>query len=375
MRSPPVFDPSGALQGHGADAYFYIGGKTPAALKASFEVCYERDIQIWANGREGTGGHARWDMLLLEDGSRGSIVGHDFQLLINNDRGLYTPSGAYGGVQLSNGWVERIGCPLERDPFLIELCERANAVHVAAITGVIYDERTAPDGVGGPRNYCERLPERERQAAWAERRRIQSFGGMMLGARRLYYVHVFPLVMAAIDDVDQGAVAAAIERDDRECVFALLAGVDTAIRDGIARVGAALDAGSAIDADWQAVADDAGAQLAVLCASRVASLPDKSDAVQRAVALARIEELSMRDAGLIGPGTRHRPHPSGFQDRPAEGPPAPAAPAYGNSDNPRPRARQRRDEVDPTEEAKADTAGLFHFADIDIEDIATGYYS
>ena len=32
------------------------------------------------------------------------------------------------------------------------------------------------------------------------------------------------------------------ERDDRECVFALLAGVDTAIRDGIARVGAALDA-------------------------------------------------------------------------------------------------------------------------------------
>ena len=374
MRSPPVFDPSGALQGHGADAYFYFGGKTEAALRASFARCYEHDIQIWADGREGTSGEARLNMLLLEDGCRNAIVGHDFQLLINNDRGLYTPSGAYGGVQLSNGWVERIGCPLERDPFLIELCERANKVQLASITGGIYDERTAPDGVGGPRNYCERLPERERQAAWAERRRIQSFGGMMLGARRLYYRHAFPLVMAAIDDVDQGAVAAAIERDDRECVFALLAGVDTAIRDGIARVGAALDAGSAIDADWQAVANDAGAWLAVLCADRVASLPDESYAVPRAVALARIEELSMRDARLIGPGTRPVPEASGFGDAAAVGPPAPAAPAYGNSDNPRPRARQRRDEVDPTEEAKADPVALQLFYEIDLEDAATGYF-
>ena len=82
----------------------------------------------------------------------------------------------------------------------------------------------------------------------------------------------------------------------------------------------------------------------------------------------------MRDARLIGPGARPRPDASGFQDREAEGPPAPAAPAYGNSGNRRPRARRRRDEVDPTEEAKADTAGLFHFADIDIEDIATDFY-
>ena len=196
----------------------------------------------------------------------------------------------------------------------------------------------------------------------------------MLGARRLYYRHAFPLVMAAIDDVDQDAVAAAIAAGDRDRVFALLAGVDKAIRDGIARVGAALDAGSAIDADWQAVADDAGAELARVCAPRLAHLPPESDAVQRAVALARIEELSLRDAGMIGRRARPRPHRSGFQDRSAVGPPAPAAPAYGNSDNPRPRARQRRDEVDPTEEAKADTVALQLFYEIDLEDAATGYF-
>ena len=374
MRSPPVFDPSGALQGHGADAYFYFGGKTEAALRASFEECYNVQIKTWADGRPGTGGEARWDMLLLEDGCRGSIGGHDFQLLINNDQGLYTPSGPYGGVQLPNGWVERIGCQLDKDPFLIQLCERANAAHVACLTNQRWDGRTAPNGLGGPRTYCAQLPERERQAAWTERRHIQSFGDMMLASRRLYYVHVFPLVMAAIDDVDQDAVAAAIASGDRDRVFALLAGVDKAIGDGIARVGAALDAGSAIDADWQAVADDAGARLAVLCADRVASLPDESYAVQRAVALARIEELSLRDAGMIGRRARPRPHPSGFQDRPAVGPPAPAAPAYGNSGNRRPRARQRRDEVDPTEEAKADTVALQLFYEIDLEDAATGYF-
>jgi len=372
MRSPPVFDPSGALQGDGADTYFFFGGKTEADLAASFEECYNVRIKTWANGRPGGGGDSRWTGLLA--GGQNTIVGHDFQLLINNDRGLYTPSGAYGGSQRGDGWVERIGCQLDKDPFLIELCRRANNVQLASITGGSYDERTAPDGYGGPRNYCERLPERERQAAWKERRHIQSFGGMILASRRLYYVYVFPLVMAAIDDVDQDAVAAAIADGDRDRVFALLAGVDKAIRDGIARVGAALDAGSAIDADWQAVANDAGAELARVCAPRLARLPPESDAVQRAVALARIEELSLRDAGMIGRRARPRPHPSGFQDRPAVGPPAPAAPAYGNSGNRRPRARRRRDDVDPTEEAKAETAGLYHFADIDIEDIATGYY-
>ena len=82
----------------------------------------------------------------------------------------------------------------------------------------------------------------------------------------------------------------------------------------------------------------------------------------------------MRDARLIGPGTRPVPEASGFGDAAAVGPPAPAAPAYGNSDNPRPRARQRRDEVDPTEEAKADTVALQLFYEIDLEDAATGYF-
>ncbi len=245
-RSPPLFDPSGANQGDGADAYFYFGGETSAALRKSFARCYEGPIKIWANGTAGTGGRVRWTDLLTADGCGGSIVGHDFQLLINNDQGLYTPSGAYGGVQLSNGWVERIGCQLDEDPFLIELCERANAVHVAAITGGIYDERTAPYGHGGPRTYCATLPERERLAAWTERRRIQSFGGMMLASRRLYFRYVFPLVMAAIDDVDQDAVEAAIADGDRDRVIALLEGVGDAIRLGVARVGVALDAGRKI---------------------------------------------------------------------------------------------------------------------------------
>ena len=58
----------------------------------------------------------------------------------------------------------------------------------------------------------------------------------------------------------------------------------------------------------------------------------------------------------------------------ARAPVAPAAPAYGNSGNRRPRARQRRDEVDPTEEAKADTVALQLFYEIDLEDAATGYF-
>ena len=77
---------------------------------------------------------------------------------------------------------------------------------------------------------------------------------------------------------------------------------------------------------------------------------------------------------MMGRRARPRPHPSGFQDRSAEGPPAPAAPAYGNSGNRRPRARQRRTDVDPTEEAKAETVALQLFYEIDLEDAATGYF-
>jgi len=373
MLAPPRFDPSGANQGDGTDAYFYFGGKTPAALKASFEVCYERDIKFWANGREGTGGHARWDMLRIADAGvmgHGSFVGYDFQLFINNDQGLYTPSGPYGGVQLSNGWVERIGCPLERDPLLIELCRRANDIQFACLDGREYDPRTAPLGHGGPAKYGDALPEPARSAARRERGHIQSFGDMVFAARRLYNRHALPVLMAAIARVDQAAVEAAIADGDRDLVIELLTPVGNAIKQGVARVGAALEAGRKIGVDWRTVADDAAAELKRVCAPRLARLP--TDEVQRAVVLSTLEGDAMKDAGWWG--RRPVPDASGFRDAPAVGPPAPLAPAYGNSGNARPRARRRRDDVDPTEEAKADTAGLFHFADIDIEDIATGYY-
>ena len=193
---------------------------------------------------------------------------------------------------------------------------------------------------------------------------------MVFATRRLYNRHALPVLMAAIARVDQAAVEAAIADGDRDRVIELLEGVGNAIRLGVARVGAALEAGRKIGVDWRTVADDAAAEMKRICAPRLARLPP--DEVQRAVVLSTLEGDAMKDAGWWG--RRPVPDTSGFGDAPAEGPPAPAAPAYGNSGNRRPRARPRRHEADPTEEAKEDTVALQLFYEIDLEDAATGYF-
>ena len=275
---------------------------------------------MWLDGyADEDAGITRW-RAEARPGPRCAIRGTSFSAAINNDQGLYVPRAPTeaGGSATASLLTSSAS---STHPLTLAVLERANPINEASLR----NQPTTSRSSAAPRTTA-RSYHGQRRAALAERTRLQALGGHALAAQHPQPLRGLSLV--AIERVDQGAIAAAIDRGDAAAVVTLLKPVADAITLGIKRIGDALDAGRAAGKDWRAVANKAGDDLRAICEPRLAILPPETDIVPRGVALATLEEKAMQDAGWLVPAGRAVPNASGFA---ASAPRRRASPARGGS--------------------------------------------